>query len=595
MESMVTGCSSVDINQRVTILGRVCSVLWQGKVPRSVLNRYDHGDSCKGSLDGVSEPESDLETDEISVIGVEWDIFRFGNHNGTVDGTFYFSPRLALAFQRAIAEVYNVYIDHGNDWIRDNIWMTPAESMVRNYGGSTCSFVEASKVDTGISLSSAIYDCYVCDDVENADTLDKTPHGAGQIGHEFVGRSDALSFFSDTSNLVSLGLERRRISHLGDCSEYKFTRLRDINLSYNLIYDWDFVRKVLSLIPRTSTLNLSGNLISTNKGPIVSDKLKTLVLSRTMVSSSDLEILLNGLPSLDTLVLCNNAFTELPTFMETLHLSSLDCSENYIWNWWSVLNLVSSSKSLTKLVLSNNKLSNVCMDPATRSQLSIYTAGMQLSGGNRDAYTHLRELYLDDNYIYDWKTVCELSVLFQGLRVLRFNHCTLGNKTSDTFDSLDRQVLIAIFPNLEVLNGVEINKFDRINAERYYITLEHSGRAVFDDTNAHVGLPISHLSRLSAIHGSRDPGQSTASTSAIRSVEVSLIPDGDSDSFLKPAVKRRLPLSTTVMDVKMLCSKLFGMDMRDIILVYNNGSMPISERMIDNDSDLFLFVLSRVL
>ncbi|GFE54922.1 peptidyl-prolyl cis-trans isomerase [Babesia ovis] len=572
----------VCINQRVVVSGKVCTVRWRGSIRLDLFNNLKKCRCYRGTYMGpedVVEPSEETEEDmgEIDVIGVEWDNWRAGDHNGTVEGREYFRPVLACAFQEAHRVIRDVYSNHENTWISNNI--VGSSGIITQYlGDTTCSFVLESQAETGISMADAIFDCYICDATEEEfGALECSPHGKGHIGHQFVGRAKARDFFSETSNLLSLGLQQRQIARIGDCARYKFPKIREVYLAYNLIYDWNVVRELISLIPQMDTLDLTGNLLVLNaEEPLESLKLRTLVLSRTMLSTKLLEHMLKKLERLTMLVLCNNAYTELPCLCDLHNLAALDFSDNYIWNWYSILQLVYSSKSLKKLIMTNNKLSDICMDPVTRTHMSLYQAAMAIAKDHPnplEAFAGLEELYLDENYIYDWHTVSYMATIFTNLRVLRMKVCSLGKEVTEGSESMERQVVIAIFPRLTVLNGMEITKSDRCNAERYYLCLEFRPISIFQDTNSNEGLTISHKDRLTQIHGEREapPEPSQIINAAYRLVEVELIPDGDSDSFLKPSVKRQMPLSTTVLDIKKMCSKLFNMDMTDIILVFNNG------------------------
>ncbi|GIX63700.1 hypothetical protein, putative [Babesia caballi] len=617
MEANKAECGEqpVRVGQRIALNGRVGTVCWRGPVAAGHLQLQDSKRCYRGSLAysndscALSDGE-EPEEQQVEMLGVEWDEWRRGVHNGTLGGVFYFRPERIRCYQDAMDKIREIYSEHEQEWIRENSVANQSAVMLTNYGDTPCSFVAEKDVTRGISMEEAVHMRYMTDDIAviESGTHEFSPHGKGRIGHEFVGRSDALKFFRETSNLLLLGLQDCGIDRVGDCSGYNFPRVQELYLTNNLISSWSVAKEVLKIMPSLETLDMSGNyLTSVGDPPLESAKLSTLLLNRTLVKFEKALEMTAKLPTLTTLGLCQNAYTDLPCIGSLPKLESLDVTGNSIWNWYSVLRLIHSSPSLKKLTVSGNQLSDLCVDSASGKSYSIYEAALEIGKGDREplrAFGELEELYLDDNCIYDWTTVGNLAVVFPNLRALRFKLCELGKESSQATISVHRQGLIAIFPALKVLNGSDISKYDRINAERYYLTLEHLNSPVFKFTNHPEGLALAHSTRLEEIHGQREapPDEREILLSRHRTVKVVLVPDADSASFLKPVVTRRLPLSMTIFDLKVMCSKLYDIPLSDVVLVYNSGvgspgapklilpqNMPISEAMTDQDAELDIY------
>lgn len=288
----------------------------------------------------------------------------------------------------------------------------PIVAFMENYKLSTCSFVRESEVEVGISMADAISEKYLTDEAfENSECQPSSNvDGKKLIGHEFVGRSKAVEFFSQTKNLLMLGLQECRIDRLGDISGFSFPRVRHLYLSNNLIHELSVVSGAISYLPNLETLCVSGNFFTAKCDTFLeAPKLTTVVMNKTLIGFDDVVRMLSKLSNLKSLSLCGNAY------------SDIGCA------------------------------------PKLRS-----------------------------------------------------------------LQTLDR----------------------------------------------------SHRERLELIHGNRDDsGQSklTAQNLASRMIRVVLVPDGDSESYTKDQIARQLPSTTSVRDVKSLCSRLFSLELSDIVLVYNDG------------------------
>ncbi|KYF43915.1 CAP-Gly domain-containing protein, partial [Toxoplasma gondii ARI] len=83
-------------------------------------------------------------------------------------------------------------------------------------------------------------------------------------------------------------------------------------------------------------------------------------------------------------------------------------------------------------------------------------------------------------------------------------------------------------------------------------------------------------------------GEGGAAVLASSLIGILLQPDAAS-IFDKPAVKKRIPKSMRVRDLKTLCMRLFGLPVAHIELLYNDGKMPVSTPLDDDAASLDFF------
>lgn len=179
---------------------------------------------------------------------------------------------------------------------------------------------------------------------------------------------------------------------------------------------------------------------------------------------------------------------------------------------------------------------------------------------------HLEELYIENNLINDWDMIVYFSKRFINLKCLRIN----GNNLKSTTENLKnecRNILVSLFPKLENLEGSNISNIDRTNAERYFISMANSGNNSYTMVQ---NLDPNILDRLEQIHGKREcvDGDSFLKKNF---VELILVPDGELCDFSKGITKRSFPNDAKVKDLKIVCSKLFGVQYSMVKLTYNDG------------------------
>ncbi|PFH34817.1 CAP-Gly domain-containing protein [Besnoitia besnoiti] len=255
---------------------------------------------------------------------------------------------------------------------------------------------------------------------------------------------------------------------------------------------------------------------------------------------------------------------------------------------------------------------------------SALSWALSMSEEQRERVT---ELCLEDNCLDAWETVTWLARLFPRLeRLMLQGNPLLVQPSANARDkpapvaagfgasSPQRQVMIALFPNLKVLSGGTVSKADRCAAERYTLSLLHRIRRA-NEEGEFSALPVplglvevlrppaqgvdqtcsvheALLDRLTKAHGDFSLGgefcRGGGAVLASMLIEVFLQPDAAA-IFHKLPVKKRVPKSMRVRDLKTLCMRLFGLPVAHTELLYNDGHMPVSTPLDDDAASLDFF------
>ena len=268
------------------------------------------------------------------------------------------------------------------------------------------------------------------------------------IDSKLVGADKLLKRFSDLRNVHFACLERGLISSSGDLSA--LINLKRLRLTDNLISEWNTVIEIVSQLPQLEELDLTGNRInakSIKAQTAETTQLKTIVLCKTLLSWEDALSAISPFTSLQCLNLeaCGistlNCTRALPATVTSLNLSQNSLSS------WSIFQAI--PVSVTSLDLSFNCLTDLDKPDAVAAFFEHST---------------VEHLYLAGNLIQGWEFCKALMDSRVGSSLLGLR--VSGNSFYD--HPAARQVLIASFPSLKILNGAPVDKASlRLNAERY--------------------------------------------------------------------------------------------------------------------------------
>ncbi|GBC01469.1 hypothetical protein RclHR1_00420031 [Rhizophagus clarus] len=375
-------------------------------------------------------------------IGLEWDNISRGKHDGFHEGVRYFT------------------------------------CSVPNSG----SFIRySSKINTGRSFVAAVIERYVDEGSKlqrNEETFDEQKdidvlHWAGTgLEVEALGWDKIWRKQGQLDRLTEVGLSFEQISSAGKPGVIKETcpNIIDLNLSKNLLSDWETVANICEQLEKLEVLRLNYNrfqvLETSPSFPNAFKNLKSLSLNYTRISWKQIELLEPNFPSLENLQLGFNNIKLSEDInendKETLKsankikgftkLKIINLESNLISSFDEIARF-SESQSLEILIVNNNAIDRI-----------------YYPNENSNAFPKLRFLNIRENKIGDWKSVDELNK-FPSLHELRIKKNPFLDDTSNKKIEEAHMSIIGRIKGLTMLNGSIISSGDRVNAERFYLGL----------------------------------------------------------------------------------------------------------------------------
>lgn len=271
------------------------------------------------------------------------------------------------------------------------------------------------------------------------------------------------------------------IGHSGIIQRSKLSHIAELDLTDNLLCDWNEISNLLNMFPGLEFLNLSNNLLG-RQGPnsrsdgLVSTfhhtGLRKLVLHGNKLDWSSLNDFTANLPNLEEIHLSNNGLEDPQGSFGHTNLRQLFLTCNHIQNFQAVHDhLGQHCPNLELLSLGENPLTSI-----------------PESAGGLDK---LISLNLNITKLADWTDLDKLRG-FPSLSDLRIKHCpVLEEYTAHE----RRMMLVARLPNIQILNGGDrIPDNEREDAERAFI------RFYLDEDQK-----PKRYHELVAIHGNLDP------------------------------------------------------------------------------------------
>ena len=302
-------------------------------------------------------------------------------------------------------------------------------------------FLKREKVDLGITFMAAIERRYIKPQQED-------------VNVEIVGKEMAEMFFAENIfDLLEVSLNQMNVYSLV-VGDRQFLNLQRLSLRENLLYDLSDILRLCVEIPTLSDLDVSGNEFTYFSSCPSPDNpptsLKTIVLNDcTFLHGSNLYSFLSYLGCSLTCVNLDRASGLDWSAWPPLSISSLSLQYANLESWSILSSVVSSLPNLTSLDISGNE------------------ALGDLSVDNQNVFTNLRVLGLSACGLTQWSSLRFLSQAASQISSLRLaDNAVYGNIRS----GLQRSVIIAAFPTLELLNNATISSAQRREAERYVAT-----------------------------------------------------------------------------------------------------------------------------
>ncbi|KAJ1988459.1 hypothetical protein GGI25_005280 [Coemansia spiralis] len=364
-------------------------------------------------------------------LGVEWESLKRGKHRGSKDGKQYFHV------------------------------------MANTDSGSFIRKIE--RIDWGQTLLSAAREQYIVDinELHVPQTID------GKRGKvEVVGLDKIAKQQGDLRSLIVLGLDSQRVFGIGDHVEKEQTKRllgssHTLSLAKNYLSKWQDVVDIVETLDKIQTLDVSANhfespLINSGENGSIR-KVDTL-----RIDSS---------PSLSWQDICSVA--------KQLSVRSL----SFGWSNLSLLSpipslLVQSLDSLEELLLECNQISDFstlgCLPKLRVLNLSGNQTLIEISSPS--GFANLESLNLARTGIDNWKSVDSLALmprlhtlhLFQTPLFEISTHLNTPQITSEKEEAnLDapRAQVLGRLANIHKLDGTVVTAEERIEMERYYLSL----------------------------------------------------------------------------------------------------------------------------
>ncbi|GAN02016.1 tubulin-specific chaperone E [Mucor ambiguus] len=435
-------------------------------------------------------------------LGVEWDDPHRGKHNGTHQDVKYFSCRYPTS-------------------------------------GSFIRF-HPEKVNTGTTFMNALEERYLIkDDIAtiHEKNYDKSKDvgelyfgGNKQIVVETYGFDKIQKAQRQLNNLKVVGLAEQLISSAGTSIRDAHLTIEDLDLSRNLISNWETASDIVSQLPQLTTLRLNQSRLACPPVDLQPFLITTLSLNQTLIPWQHIDILSKALPQLQDLQLGGNELSQLGE-MKFPKLTCLNLEDNVINDWSSEINKLSDSlPSLEILYLNDNRIKSI----------EITTNKM---------FPNLRFLRIERNSIDNWNSLNDLNKL-PNLTKLRCKENTI-------FKGLDKELeaaqIVGRIKNLSNVNGNTLTNRERIDLERYYI------KSCTKDGSTHEEIAAIHprYNELCAEHGQPDlqsaiSHTSTALKDRLISITLSTRNIASVDEIMLITQKKDLPPTCTSISKKFL-------------------------------------------
>ncbi|KAI3761099.1 hypothetical protein L1987_51507 [Smallanthus sonchifolius] len=464
-------------------------------------------------------------------IGVEWDNCD-GKHDGSVNGVRYFNAQFP----------------------------------------KSASFARPHNLSTGVSLLQALNIRYRTSSTkEELDEMYVLSASHKRVNVQLVGTDKIEDILGRFEELPGASLSYLGVSSSGDPNEISKTlpNLKELDLTGNLLSEWQDIDAICSGLPALTALNLTNNRMSNDVARISHLRnLRLLVLNNVSIIWSRVEVLKDSLQAIQELHLMGNKIREItPTSSKIVQgfcsLRVLNLEDNYIADWGEILKL-SQLKCLEQLHLNKNNIERIWY-PAT-DEVSY------------KPFQNLRCLLIGGNKIEDLASIDALNS-YPALADIR---CSENPATDPNRGGIGRFALIARLAKVKILNGSEITPRERKESEIRYVrqVMSKPHQNLEEIKKLHP-----RFSELKAFHGIEDerPSNGPAGPQKMASglITVTLKCIGPSICEKAPITKK-LPATTTVGKLKTLCLSFFKLKFFKPRLYLQEEGSPL-HMLLDDD------------
>lgn len=449
-------------------------------------------------------------------LGVDWD-YGNGKHDGSINGVRYFQAK----------------------------------------SQKSGSFVRVHNLSPGISLPEALRVRYRGESSkEEEDEMYVLSASNKHVSIELVGKDKIQDKFSKFEELTSAALPYLGVSSPGANIGTIVTNLKELDLTGNLLSDWKDIGAIGEQLPALAVLNLSNNLMSKEVTGLPQLKsIRILVLNCTGVNWMQVEILKHSLPALEELHLMGNSISEITPVSSPIvqgfdNLQLLNLEDNCIAEWSEILKLC-QIRSLEQLYLNKNNLNRIYFP--NNDTIHELVSAHESHEESYLPFQNLCCLLLGSNMIEDLASIDSLDS-FPKLMDIRLSE----NPVSDPGrGGISRFAIIARLGKIKILNGSEVSPRERKESEIRYVRLVMSK---LHDNPEEIKRLHPRFGELKEFHGIEDerPSTGSAGDQKMSSGLISIILKCVAASIgEKPLLTKKLPASTTVGKLKILCESFF--------------------------------------
>ncbi|XP_048223673.1 tubulin-specific chaperone E [Perognathus longimembris pacificus] len=473
-------------------------------------------------------------------LGVEWDNPERGKHDGSHEGTVYFTCRHPT-------------------------------------GGS---FIRPNKANFGVDFLTAVKKRYMLEEEPEEDEREQVVR-IGSKAVETVGFDSVLRQQRQLSRRRDVSLSKCAVSSAGEKGRIgeACPNIREVDLSQNLLASWADVVRIAEELAHLEVLNLSENKLQFPSDSLsltgTFSTLKVLVLNQTGITWAEVLRCAREWPVLQELYLASNSIciSERPAdVLQTVTLLDLSSNPSIDENQ---LFLIAHLPRLEQLILSNVGLSS----------LHFPDAGI---GGKTSMFPALQYLVLNDNQIAQWSFVNELEKLrrLHTLSCIR-NPLTQGGKEAQT----TRQFIIARLGQLQTLNKCQILPEERRGAELDYLKAfgqawkKAGGHQDADKNRPDQEFLAAHprYQLLCDKYGAPEDGEVSVQQPFMLKNQLLTLKIKYPSQLEQKVLEKQLPDSMTIQKVKGLFSRLLKVPVSEILLSYESLKMPGIEIELPND------------
>lgn len=481
-------------------------------------------------------------------VGIDWDNDGDGKHDGSINGVRYFQAK----------------------------------------SPNSASFVRPQNLSSGITLLQALELRYrSISTKEEEDEMYVFSASNKRVSVQLLGKDKIQDKLNRFDELTSASLFYLGVSSSGPPSQISAAvpNLKELDLTGNLLSEWKDVGTICNELPALTALNLSYNIISHDLIGLPQLKnIHILVLNNTGFNWEHVEVLQESLPVIEELHLMGNRMREIKTTSSTTvqgfnYLRLLNLEDNCLTDWNEIVKL-SQLQSLEQLHLNKNNL-NYIRYPDTDA-IHKLLGGYESVEKSYVPFQNLRCLLLGGNNIGDLASIGSLNC-FPRLVDIRISENPV---TEPGKGGISRFILIARLAKVQILNGSEVSSRERKDSEIRYVRLVMSK---FHGNLEEIKQLHPRFSELKVFHGIEDerPSNGAAGPQKMASglISVTLKCVGASIGEKHPMTKK-LPATTTVGKLKILCESFFKLkSVKPILFLQEEGS-PLPTLLDDDMASL---------